>query len=138
MDKVTKNKLLLAAKEAQNNAYVPYSNFPLGSAILTDDGKIYSGTNIENAAFGLTICAERSAIFTAVSEGHRKIKAVLLLSDTKKPISPCGSCRQVINEFGEDVEVVMMTNDGKEIIMSGNELLPGAFNDRSMENADEL
>ncbi len=129
-----KKKLFKEAKKAQKNAYVPYSEFPLGAAVLTADGSIYSGTNIENSAYGLTNCAERSAIFSAVSAGNRKIEALLLVSSTEKPVTPCGACRQVINEFADgEIEIIMMTEDGKELSMSNQELLPGAFSDKSME-----
>lgn len=134
MEKNLKEKLFKEAKKAQKNAYVPYSEFPLGAAVLTEDGSIYSGTNIENSAYGLTNCAERSAIFSAVSSGNRKIKALLLVSSTESPVTPCGSCRQVINEFADgEIEIIMMTGDGKELSMSNQELLPGAFSNKSME-----
>ncbi len=129
-----KEKLFVKAKEAQKNAYVPYSEFPLGAAVLTEDGSIYNGANIENSAYGLTNCAERSAIFSAVSAGNKKIEALLLLSSTENPVTPCGACRQVINEFADgEIEIVMMTEQGKELSKSNQELLPGAFSDKSME-----
>src|SRR6056297_2997123 len=88
----------------------------------------------ENASFSLTNCAERSAIFTAISEGKRKIEAVLIVSSTETPVTPCGACRQVINEFADgEIEIIMMTEEGKEMSMSNQELLPGAFSDKSME-----
>jgi cytidine deaminase len=134
MEEELKEKLFKEAKKAQKNAYVPYSEFPLGAAVLTEDGSIYSGANIENSAYGLTNCAERSAIFSAVSSGNRKIEALLLVSSTENPVTPCGSCRQVINEFADgEIEIIMMTEDGKELSMSNQELLPGAFSDKSME-----
>lgn len=139
MDKEIKEKMFKAAKKAQENAYVPYSNFPLGAAVLTEDENIYTGVNIENASFSLTNCAERSAIFTAVSEGNRKIKALLLISSTKNPVTPCGACRQVIKEFADgDIEIIMMTREGKELKMKSDELLPGAFTDSQMEQNHDL
>ncbi|TDP94730.1 cytidine deaminase [Halanaerobium saccharolyticum] len=139
MKKEIKDKMFKKALEVQKNAYVPYSEFPLGAAILTEDGSIYTGVNIENAAYGLTNCAERSAIFSAVSGGHRKIEAVLIVSSTEEPVPPCGSCRQVINEFADgEIEIIMMTENGKEITMTSTELLPGAFSDSSMEKNNEL
>lgn len=139
MDKEIKKKMFKKALAAQKNAYVPYSDFPLGAAVLTEDGSIYTGVNIENASFSLTNCAERSAIFTAVSEGKRKIKALLIVSSTNKPVSPCGACRQVIKEFADgDIEVIMMTESGKEMTMTSTELLPGAFTDDDMEKNNEL
>lgn len=139
MDQEIKEKMFKKAKEAQKNAYVPYSEFPLGAAVLTEDGSIYTGVNIENASFSLTNCAERSAIFTAVSQGKRKIEALLIVSSTKNPVPPCGACRQVIQEFADgDIEIVMMTTDGKELTMTSTELLPGAFSNNDLVKNNEL
>lgn len=139
MKKEIKEKMFNKALEAQKNAYVPYSEFPLGAAVLTENGSIYTGANIENASFSLTNCAERSAIFTAISEGKRKIKSLLIVSSTEEPVTPCGACRQVINEFADgEVEVIMMTEAGKELTMSSTELLPGAFSDKDMVKKNEL
>jgi len=128
IDKKTKQKLLEAAKSVIENAYVPYSNFPLAAALLTKEGKIFTGVNIENAAFGSTMCAERTAVFKAVSEGYKDFEALLLLSNTKKPVTPCGSCRQVINEFSKDIDIIMTNYNNGEIIKKNRELLPGSFN----------
>jgi len=139
MDQEIKEKMFKKAKEAQKNAYVPYSGFPLGAAVLTEDGSIYTGVNIENASFSLTNCAERSAIFTAVSKGERRIEALLIVSSTKNPVPPCGACRQVIQEFADgDIEVVMMTAEGKELTMTNAELLPGAFSNNDLVKKNEL
>jgi len=139
MDQEIKEKMFEKAKKAQKNAYVPYSEFPLGAAVLTEDGSIYTGVNIENASFSLTNCAERSAIFTAVSKGKRKIKALLLVSSTKNPVPPCGACRQVIQEFADgEIEIIMMTEEGKELTMTSTELLPGAFSKSDMVKNNEL
>ena len=128
-----KEKLYNAAKEVIINAYVPYSNFPLSAALLTKEGKIFTGVNIENAAYGATMCAERTAIFKAVSEGYRDFEAILILTKTNNPVSPCGSCRQVINEFNQDLEVIMMTKDKNEIIKTNDELLPSSFSKDDMK-----
>ena len=133
IDKKIKDKLLKAAKEVKENAYVPYSNFPLAAALLTKEGKIFTGVNIENAAYGVTMCAERTAIFKAVSEGYTEFEALLLLSDTEKPITPCGSCRQVISEFSNDIDIIMTTYDNGELIKKNKELLPGSFNKDDMK-----
>lgn len=139
MDQKIKEKMFRKAKKAQKNAYVPYSEFPLGAAVLTEDGSIYTGANIENASFSLTNCAERSAIFTAISQGKKKIEALLIVSSTKKPVSPCGACRQVIQEFADgEIEIIMMTTEAEELIMTNNELLPGHFKDDDMEKNNEL
>ena len=133
IDKKTIDKLLEAAKEVRKNAYVPYSNFPLAAALLTKEGKIFTGVNVENAAYGETICAERTAIVKAVSEGYTEFEALLLLSDTEKPITPCGSCRQVISEFSNDIDIIMTTYDNGELIKKNKELLPGSFNKDDMK-----
>lgn len=133
VDERTKKKLYEAAKSVWDNTYVPYSNFPLAAALLTKEGKIFTGVNIENAAYGVTMCAERTAIFKAVSEGYTEFEAMLLLSDTKKPITPCGSCRQVISEFSNDMDIIMTTYDNGQLIKKNKELLPGSFNKDDME-----
>ena len=139
MKEEIKEKMFKKALAAKENAYVPYSEFPLGAAVLTEDGSIYTGVNIENASFSLTNCAERSAIFRAVSEGKRKIEALLIVSSTEDPVTPCGACRQVINEFADgEIEIIMMTEKGKELTMTSTELLPGAFSDSAMEKNNEL
>jgi len=134
MKKETKDKMLKKAKNAIKYAYVPYSDFPLSAALLTKEGKIFTGVNIENASYSVTNCAERTAIFKAVSEGYQDFKALLLYGNYEKIISPCGACRQVINEFGEDIEVIMINKNGKEIIKKSCELLPGAFKQEDMDN----
>ena len=92
-------QLIECAIEARQQSYSPYSNFAVGAALLCEDGTIYKGCNIENASYGLTNCAERTAIFKAISEGHRKFKALAVVADTEGPCSPCGACRQVMKEF---------------------------------------
>lgn len=134
MKKKIKEKMLKLAKEAIKNAYVPYSNFPLSAALLTKEGKIFTGVNIENASYGLTNCAERTAIFKAVSEGYRDFEALLLYGDQEKIITPCGACRQVINEFGDDIEVIMVNKNDKEVSKTSSELLPGAFKQEDMKD----
>lgn len=120
-------KLKRHAKSARSNAYVPYSGFSLGAALLTDSGKIFTGCNIEIASYGLTNCAERTAIFNAVSEGEKNFKVLLLLADTDEPIFPCGSCRQVIEEFTNNMDIILCTSGGEELIVNSGELLPSAF-----------
>jgi len=134
MKKKTKEKMLKKAKKAIENAYVPYSDFPLAAVLLTKEGSIFTGVNIENASYGLTNCAERTAIFKAVSEGYRDFEALLLYGEQDKIISPCGSCRQVINEFGKDIEVIMVDRNGNELVKSSSELLPSAFKQEDMNN----
>jgi len=119
--------LIGAAREARINAYAPYSRFAVGAAALGADGKVYTGCNVENAAYGLTNCAERTAMFKAVSEGNRKFRAVAIYADTDQFCSPCGACRQVMSEFGRDLFVIQADNNGQYIINTIEELLPGVF-----------
>ncbi len=122
-------KLKAAAKTAVGRAYAPYSRFHVGAAILTSSGKIYSGCNVENASYGLTNCAERTAIFNAVSAGEKKLKVecVAVFTPTKTPTAPCGACRQVIHEFGPNARVVSFCAGREEIDVTIGTLLPGAF-----------
>jgi cytidine deaminase len=122
--------LIEQALSARENSFSPYSKFKVGAAVLTNSGKVYTGTNVENASYGLTICAERVAIFKAVSEGEKGnfIKAIAIVLDAPEYGAPCGACRQVINEFAEpDVHVVMATVSGKYKIEQLKTLLPYAF-----------
>lgn len=129
-----KEKLIEGAMEARKQAYVPYSHFPVGAAVLAD-GKVYTGCNIENASFGLSNCAERTAIFKAISESQRKIEALAVVADTDGPVSPCGSCRQVMNEFCDKNTKIYLTNlSGQTKEWTIQQLLPGAFQAEDMEN----
>lgn len=119
--------LINKAKEAMNHSYSPYSNFRVGAALLTTDGKVFTGCNIENASFGGTNCAERTALFKAISEGHRKFEKIAIISDSDNYTSPCGICRQVLSEFGINMEVIMADVNGKHTKMPLKELLPLAF-----------
>jgi cytidine deaminase len=122
-------KLKTAAKIAAGRAYAPYSKFPVGAAVLTVSGKIYSGCNVENASYGLANCAERTAIFNAVSAGGKNLKlaCVVVYTPTKTATAPCGACRQVIHEFGPEARVISICAGGPEIDVSIEALLPGAF-----------
>jgi cytidine deaminase len=118
--------LIRAAKEAREKAYSPYSNFKVGAAVMTPSGKIYSGCNVENVSYGLTNCAERTAIYKAVSEGEHSFIALAVVADTEGPVAPCGACRQVIAEFG--IEQIILGNiKGHTKILSLEEILPYAF-----------
>ncbi|WP_350342483.1 cytidine deaminase [Proteinivorax tanatarense] len=133
MDKNTVEKLIAKAKEAMENAYVPYSKYPVGAALLTEDGNIYSGCNIENASYGLTNCAERTGIFKAVSEGYRNFEAIAIICKGQLKASPCGACRQVIAEFlHKDSPVVLANEDGEYTLTNVEGLLPGAFTTKSL------
>ena len=129
-----KNMLVEKAIEARSKAYVPYSKFQVGAAIITSNDNLYLGCNIENASYGLTNCAERTAIFKAVSEGDTEIKAIAVVGDTEGPISPCGACRQVIAEFATENTKIYLSNlngDVKETTIS--EILPGYFSSKDLE-----
>lgn len=134
MSNVSDKSLTIIANEMLEMAYVPYSKFPVGAALLTKDGKIFSGCNIENASFSLTNCAERTAIFKAVSEGVRDFEKLIVTANTTGPVSPCGACRQVIAEFCEPGMPVILTNKtGAVFETTVAELLPGAFTEKDME-----
>lgn len=120
-------KLIKEAEKARKRAYAPYSKFKVGAAVLSVGGEIFTGCNIENASFGLAVCAERVAIFKAISEGSTKFEAIAVIGDTDKPCSPCGACRQVISEFGEDIPLIMANLNGDVKIKKIKELLPEAF-----------
>ena len=123
------SELLQIANKVKLNSYSPYSNFRVGAVVVTDEGTLYSGVNVENASYGLTNCAERTAIFNAVSSGERKFKTIVLVSDSEDFITPCGACRQVLMEIcGEDLEVVMSNIDNEIRILKLEELLPLSFN----------
>ena len=121
------DKLIAEAKTAREKAYAPYSNFKVGAAVLTSNGKIFSGCNIENSSYGLSICAERVAIFNAVSSGYREFTKIAVVTDSEPSASPCGACRQVIFEFGDDIEVIMSNLKGDIKIMKIDELLKDGF-----------
>ncbi|WP_186577768.1 cytidine deaminase [Aquibacillus kalidii] len=125
MDKLN---LLEKAKEIRERAYVPYSKFPVGAALLTKSGKLYLGCNIENAAYPVSLCAERVAIFKAISDGETEFEQLAVVADTDRPVSPCGSCRQVMSEFFDkkmEVHIGNLKNDLKT--MTTEELLPYSF-----------
>jgi cytidine deaminase len=121
-----REQLVRAAQDARQWAYVPYSNYAVGAAVLTASDRVYDGVNVENASYPLTICAERAAIFKAVSEGERDFKAIAVV--TRNGGSPCGACRQVLSEFGLDTVVFIADETGKVLQETTvNDLLPGAF-----------
>ncbi|MCE1187712.1 MAG: cytidine deaminase [Ignavibacteria bacterium] len=132
------NHLLLGEKaiEAKGNALPLYSNFHVGAALLTDDDKIIQGCNIESSSYGLTICAERNAIFKAISDGYRKFKAIAIASDFEGYCSPCGACRQIIFEHCGDVDVVLINRKKELKILKASELLPHAFTDDALPKED--
>lgn len=130
-----KDQLIDEAKKIRKNAHVPYSKFRVGAALLTKSGKVYRGCNIENAAYSVSCCAERVAIFKAISEGETEFEAIAVAADTRRPVPPCGSCRQVMSEFFDGAVKIYMSNlqmDTKTITME--ELLPFSFKTSDLDN----
>jgi cytidine deaminase len=125
-----------AALKVRNNAYAPYSRFKVGAAIRSASGTIYSGCNVENAAYPQGTCAEAGAIAAMIAGGDTQIVEVVVVADSPTPVTPCGGCRQKLSEFaGPDVVVTMVTPHGVSLVMTMGELLPGVFNAQHMENA---
>lgn len=121
-------KALRVAKRAQRNAHAPYSQFRVGAALLTQEGKIIGGCNVENASYGLTICAERNAFFAAIAQGHRRFKGIVIVSSAPKICPPCGACRQVMAEFFQaDTSVWLATPEGIKRKIPFSKLLPLSF-----------
>lgn len=129
-------KLAEIATKAKINSFSPYSNFRVGSALLTEEGEIFTGCNIENASYGLTICAERTAIFKAYSEGKRKFKTIAIASDDKNFCPPCGACRQIIWELCGDIDVVLVDGNGNLKIFKASDFLPFPFGDKNLKGAE--
>jgi cytidine deaminase len=133
---VNYQKLIAAATKAKQHSYSPHSNFRVGAAILTKSGKIYSGCNIENSSYSLTMCAERTALFKAVSEGERKFKAIAIASDIDKLVPPCGACRQVMLDLAGDIDIILCNDDGKTSVLKLSTLLPMPFDDSFIHQRD--
>jgi cytidine deaminase len=130
---VTEKDLLIeAAKQARENAHARYSNFRVGAALRSTSGRIFGGCNVENATYGLTMCAERVAIFKAISEGERGFSAIAVVTDTEVLTPPCGACRQLIWEFCGDISVSMANLKGKIEVMQMRELFPRPFDDSNL------
>ena len=129
IDRATADSLLEAARAAHHHAYVPYSRFPVGAALLAPDGTVFTGCNVENASFGLTICAERVAVFKAVAAGYQRIGAIAVVAANVDEVTPCGACRQVLNEFTPQSAdmVVILERERQPVFTTLAELLPRAF-----------
>ena len=130
------NDLVSAALNVRDRAYAPYSSFAVGAAVLTKGGGIFAGCNIENVSFGLTICAERSAIATAVAEGHKDFVAIAVVTDLKEPVFPCGACRQVLAEFNPSMQIIAATVSGERKQLALDQLLPRPLKNLSDKSAD--
>lgn len=133
-----KARLIEAAKRASGRAYCPYSKFAVGAAVLDSDDSIYTGCNVENASYGLTMCAERVALFTAVANGASPIKALALFASTSRPPTPCGACRQVIHELAPEATIVMVGQDGRSLALKSDELLPLGFDASDLPSESRL
>jgi len=129
----TNEELVSAAKQARENSYAPYSEFRVGAAIEMEDGEIYTGCNVESASYGLTVCAERVAIWKAISEGKHKVRNIAVVADTKELTPPCGVCRQIIWEFGGNVPVTLANLNGGRETIDMKDLLPRAFDTKFLK-----
>jgi cytidine deaminase len=130
---ISEKLLIEEARKAMAKAYAPYSKFKVGAALLAKNGQIYTGCNVENAAYGADICAEMTAVVKAISEGIREFTAIAIVSDSMEPTAPCGACRQVLNEFSPDIKIIMV---GKHKIRKSSlkKILPYAFGPKSLTN----
>jgi len=126
-------ELIDAARAVRENAYAPFSEFRVGAAIETEDGEVISGCNVESASYGLTVCAERVAIWKAISQGKRKLKQIAVVADTEELTPPCGVCRQIIWEFGGDIPVILSNLKGKTEVVQMKDLLPRAFDTKFLK-----
>jgi len=134
---MTEKELIEKAKRARLKAYAPYSNFKVGAALLTKSGKVYTGANVENSTFGLTVCAERIAVFKAVNKGDTDFVKIAVVADGNPPITPCGACRQVLSEFVKDLRIVCANLKGKVDRYTLKELLPEAFEKGSTDRSTD-
>lgn len=128
-----KKELIDAARDVMQFSHSPYSNFRVGAAVLGDDGKVYSGTNVENASYGLSICAERAAVLKAVANGAKSISACAVTTDTAKPAAPCGACRQVLLEFGPNMDIYLSGKSGDIVDVNLSDLIPMPFTSTELE-----
>lgn len=131
--KHTDEDLINAARDVRENAFAPYSNFKVGAAVETDEGNIYTGCNVESASYGLTVCAERVAIWKGISRGEKKFGRIAVVVDTEELTPPCGVCRQIIWEFCGDVPVILSNLHGKTETVQMSELLPRAFDSKFLK-----
>ena len=129
----SEKELVEAAIRVRENAYAPFSEFKVGAALVTDDGQIIVGSNVESASYGLTVCAERVAVWNAISHGERKIKKIAVVADTAELTPPCGVCRQIIWEFGGDIPVILANLHGKTETVQMKDLLPRAFDTKFLK-----
>lgn len=124
---LSESEILQLLRDTQKTALALYSNFRVAAVLITKDDKVYTGVNIESSSYGLTVCAERVALFKALSDGERDFSCIYILADTTAPCSPCGACRQVLIDYAADIDVVMVAKDGSTLKKPLKELLPHAF-----------
>ena len=136
MSEKNSESLIEAAKEARLQSVAPFSNFLVGAAVRTEDGKVYTGCNVESASYGLTVCAERVAIWKALSEGERDFTELAVVADTDSLTPPCGTCRQIIWEFARGAKIVFANLEGKTATFEIKELLPRAFDARFLKSGN--
>ena len=136
MSEKNSESLIEAAKEARLQSVAPFSNFLVGAAVRTEDGKVYTGCNVESASYGLTVCAERVAIWKALSEGERKFSELAVVADTESLTPPCGTCRQIIWEFARGAKIVFANLEGTTETFEIKDLLPRAFDARFLKNGN--
>lgn len=129
---MTRRELVQKALDMRQYSYAPYSNFRVGAALECDDGTVYGGCNVENAAYGSSLCAERTALVKAVSEGHRRFVRLAVAGDSEDYCWPCGACRQMLREFGTDLEVLVANREGEFTALTLAELLPHSFGPETM------
>jgi len=130
---ITDERLAGMAMEAMDQAYAPYSMFQVGAALITASGEVFSGANVENASYGLTICAERVAVFKAVSSGQRRIVRISVAASNGEEVFPCGACRQVLNEFGPEMEIITTSGGRMKAVYRLSELLPKSFGPQDLQ-----
>jgi cytidine deaminase len=130
-------ELLVQALAAREQAYAPYSNYPVGAALLCESGKVYPGCNVENAAYPVCMCAERTALFAAIAAGERRFVAMAVVADSERPVPPCGMCRQALLELAPTIQVLLANVDGVERLTTPRELLPDGFVAADMSNDHE-
>jgi cytidine deaminase len=127
VNKDTTRKLVETAKKVREHAYAPYSDYKVGAAVLAASGKIYRGCNIENSSYGMTLCAERVALSSAVANGERKLVAIAIVTDDDPPATPCGACRQVLSEFRKDLIIIAANLSGQQVRFKLSDLIPHPF-----------
>ena len=128
-------ELLKRASDARRRAYAPYSHYRVGAALLTAAGKVYTGCNVETSSYGLTICAERTAVFKAISEGERSFRAIAIAADDPDFTPPCGACRQVLIDLAGNIDVILVNSKGKTRVEQLKDLLPFAFDKKHLQTA---